>query len=164
MKQVSPTICAAIAAVLFAGSPVQAAELVRYDDGPSAGIGGPISESARLGDLLFLAGQIGEDKDGNLVPGGIKAEAEPVMLNIKAALARRGLAIEHVVKCISVLEGPDRNGQVGDVAEAQREADTALALGGTDMVGGSECLQPIVGTSIAVDRRKSRSRATTYPG
>ena len=60
---------------------------------------GPFSESARVGDLLFLAGQIGEDKDGNLVPGGIKAEAEQMMLNIKAALARRGLAMEHVVKC-----------------------------------------------------------------
>ncbi len=40
----------------------------------------------------------GEDKDG-LVPGGIKAEAEQMMLNIKAALARRGLAMKHVVKC-----------------------------------------------------------------
>ena len=37
--------------------------------------------------------------DGKLVPGGIKAEAEQLMLNIEAALARRGLATKHVVKC-----------------------------------------------------------------
>jgi 2-iminobutanoate/2-iminopropanoate deaminase len=49
--------------------------------------------------LLFLAGQTGEDSDGNLVAGGIKAEAERMILNIKAALARRGLGVEHVVKC-----------------------------------------------------------------
>jgi reactive intermediate/imine deaminase len=89
-----------VSAAFFAGSPgIQAAEIARYDDGPLVGKGSPISESARVGDLLFLAGQIGEDKDGNLIPGGIKAEAEQMMLNIKAALARRGLAMEDVVKC-----------------------------------------------------------------
>src|SRR5678816_1705497 len=71
MIRVSSSIFAVVWAALFAGSPgIQAAEIARYDDGPLAGKGSPISESARVGDLLFLAGQIGEDKDGNLVPGG----------------------------------------------------------------------------------------------
>ena len=74
-------------------------EIARYDDGPFAGMGYPYSESARVGNLLFLAGQIGEDADGKLVPGGIQAEAEQLMLNIESALARRGLGMEHVVKC-----------------------------------------------------------------
>ena len=76
-----------------------AAEIARYDDGPYAGKGYPFSESARVGNLLFLAGQIGEDADGRLVPGGIQAEAEQMMLNIEAALTRRGLGMENVVKC-----------------------------------------------------------------
>ena len=89
-----------LAVLLFAStSRIQAAEIERYDDGPFAGMGYPFSESARVGDLLFLAGQIGEDADGKLVQGGIKAEAEQAMSNIEAALARRGLAMEHVVKC-----------------------------------------------------------------
>ena len=100
MIRLSSSICAVLSVFLFAGSPgTQAAEIARYNDGPFAGMGYPYSESARVGDLLFLAGQTGEDKDGNLVPGGIKPEAEQMMLNIKAALARRGLAMEHVVKC-----------------------------------------------------------------
>jgi reactive intermediate/imine deaminase len=88
-------------AVLFIASTsgIHAAEIERYDDGPFAGMGYPFSESTRVGDLLFLAGQIGEDSDGKLVQGGIKAEAERAMLNIEAALSRRGLAMEHVVKC-----------------------------------------------------------------
>jgi 2-iminobutanoate/2-iminopropanoate deaminase len=99
MIHISSSIFWAALAVFFAGSPsIQAAEIARYDDGPLAGKG-PFSESARVGYLLFLAGQIGEDKDYNLVPGGIKAEAEQMMLNIKAALVRCGLAMEHVVKC-----------------------------------------------------------------
>lgn len=100
MIRVSSSICAVVSTVLLAAPPgLRATEIVRYDDGPLAGKGGPFSESARVGDLLFLAGQIGEDKDGNLVPGGIKAETEQMMSNIKAALARRGLALQHVVKC-----------------------------------------------------------------
>lgn len=85
--------------VILAGpSFSQAAEIVRYDEGPTAGMGLPFSESARVGDLLFLAGQIGET-DGKLVPGGITAETEQMMANIKAALARRGLGMKDVVKC-----------------------------------------------------------------
>ena len=99
MIRISSSIFWAALAVFLADSTsIQAAEIARYDDGPLAGKGSPISESARVGDLLFLAGQIGEDKDG-LVPGGMKAEAEQMMLNIKAALARRGLTMKHVVKC-----------------------------------------------------------------
>ena len=100
MIRLSATICTALAIVLFAGvSTIRAAEIAKYDEGPFAGKGYPFSESARVGDLLFLAGQIGEDGDGRLVPGGLEAEAEQMLLNIKAALARRGLGMEHVVKC-----------------------------------------------------------------
>ena len=89
-----------LAVLLFGSLPsIYAAEIARYDDGPFAGMGYPYSESARVGNLLFLAGQIGEDADGKLVSGGIQAEAEQLMLNIKAALARRGLTMKHVVKC-----------------------------------------------------------------
>jgi len=98
IRMSSSIFWAALAVFLADSTSIQAAEIVRYDDGPLAGKG-PFSESARVGELLFLAGQIGEDKDGNLVPGGINAEAEQMMLNIKAALGRRGLTMEHVVKC-----------------------------------------------------------------
>lgn len=77
----------------------QAAELARYNEGPFADDGYPFSESARLGDSLYLSGQVGEDENGKLVPGGIEAETEQIMQNIKAALSRRGLGMEHVVKC-----------------------------------------------------------------
>jgi reactive intermediate/imine deaminase len=100
MIRLGSSLCAGFSALLIASSPtIQAAEISRYEDGPFAGKGYPYSEAARVGGLLFLAGQTGEDSDGNLVAGGIKAEAERMMLNIKAALVRRGLGTEHVVKC-----------------------------------------------------------------
>ena len=100
MSRLTVSICIVVTVFLFPSSnSTQATEIARYDDGPFAGMGYPFSESARVGNLLFLAGQIGEDADGKLVPGGIQAEAEQMMLNIEAALVRRGLGMENVVKC-----------------------------------------------------------------
>jgi enamine deaminase RidA (YjgF/YER057c/UK114 family) len=99
IRQLSSILLALAVLLLASTSRIHAAEIERYDEGPFAGMGYPFSESARVGDLLFLAGQTGEDADGNLVKGGIKAEAEQALLNIEAALVRRGLAMEHVVKC-----------------------------------------------------------------
>ena len=71
MTRLIPLIFTVAAVFLFATSTnIQAAEIARFDDGTFAGMGFPFSESARIGDLLFLAGQIGEDADGKLVPGG----------------------------------------------------------------------------------------------
>ncbi len=100
MSRALSTITGLLFAILF-GLPVasQAAEIARYNEGPFADDGYPFSESARIGDTLYLAGQVGENESGNLVAGGIEAETEQVMRNIKAALVRRGLGMEHVVKC-----------------------------------------------------------------
>ena len=100
MTRVTASICATLAIGLVACSPnSRQTQIARFDDGPFAGKGFPYSESVRAGNLLFLTGQIGTDADGKLVPGGIQREADQMMLNIKAALARRGLAMERVVKC-----------------------------------------------------------------
>jgi reactive intermediate/imine deaminase len=104
-----------LAAVLCLSSlGAEAAEIAKYDEGPFSG---PYSESARVGDLLFLAGQVGEYDDGKLVAGGIKAEAEQIMLNIKAALARRGLGLQHVVKCTVFLADIAEWGAFNEVYE-----------------------------------------------
>lgn len=92
-----------------------AAGIAKYDDGPFMGMGYPFSESARVGNLLFLSGQLGVDADGNLVPGGIQAEAEQLMLNIEGSLARRGLTMEHVVKCTVFLADIAEWGQFNEV-------------------------------------------------
>ena len=145
MIRLTTSICAVLS--VFAGSPsIQAAEIARYNDGPFAGMGYPYSESARVGDLLFLAGQTGEDKDGNLVPGGIKAEAEQMMLNIKAALARRGLAMKHVVKCTVFLADIAEWGAFNEVYKKHfsQPYPARSAFGVTGLVGNArvevECI------------------------
>ena len=60
----------------------------------------PFSEAVRAGDLLFLAGQIGTDPaTGQVVSGGIDAEARQAIENIRAVLERNGRSLADVVKC-----------------------------------------------------------------
>lgn len=64
---------------------------------------GPFSEAVRVGNILFLSGVLGTDSTGRLVSGGIAAETRQALENIKAALARNGLTMDHVVKCTAML-------------------------------------------------------------
>jgi 2-iminobutanoate/2-iminopropanoate deaminase len=70
---------------------------------PRPGAPGPFSEAVRADDIVFLSGQIGTDSTGRLVAGGIGPETRQTMENIKAALARRNLTMNDVVKCTVML-------------------------------------------------------------
>jgi reactive intermediate/imine deaminase len=62
----------------------------------------PFSPAVRVGNLLYLAGQVGSAPDAKgsaVVPGGIAAETKQVMLNIKDVLEKTGSDLQHVVKC-----------------------------------------------------------------
>ena len=60
----------------------------------------PFSEAVRVGDMLYLAGQLGTlPGTTQVAPGGIGPESRQVMDNIKAVLERHGTSLEHVVKC-----------------------------------------------------------------
>jgi len=60
---------------------------------------GPYSQAVRVGNLIFLSGQIPLDPlSGHLVEGGIQQQTERVLENIRAVLEAAGLAFENVVK------------------------------------------------------------------
>ena len=59
----------------------------------------PFSPAVRVGNWLFLAGQIGTDSAGRVVPGGIQAEARQALNNIKDVLEKSGSSLDRVVKC-----------------------------------------------------------------
>ena len=68
----------------------------------------PFSEAVRVGNLLFLSGQIGDvytDIPGQtkLAEGEIRPETRQTMENIKSVLERYGLTLENVVKCTCML-------------------------------------------------------------
>ena len=60
---------------------------------------GPYNHAVRVGDLLFCSGQIPLDPaSGTLVFGGIKAQAERALENVKAILDDQKLTFANVVK------------------------------------------------------------------
>jgi 2-iminobutanoate/2-iminopropanoate deaminase len=60
----------------------------------------PFSEAVRVGDTLYISGQIGVTPGTlTLVPGGIGAEARQTLDNIKAIVERHGGSMGNLVKC-----------------------------------------------------------------
>ena len=61
----------------------------------------PFSPAVRVGNLLFLSGQIGTSADaaGGLVAGGIEAETRQTLENIRDVLIRTGSSMDRVIKC-----------------------------------------------------------------
>jgi 2-iminobutanoate/2-iminopropanoate deaminase len=63
----------------------------------------PFSPAVRVGNLLFLSGQIGTTSTGALIPGGIEAETRQTLENIRDVLQRTGSSMDRVVKCTVML-------------------------------------------------------------
>jgi 2-iminobutanoate/2-iminopropanoate deaminase len=70
---------------------------------PPPGMTLPFSEAVRVGDMLYLSGEIGTDGAGQLIGGGIAAEAKQVMDNIGANLARHDSSFDRVIQCTVAL-------------------------------------------------------------
>lgn len=65
----------------------------------------PFSEAVQVGNLFFLAGQIGMDRTkGQLAEGGIQGETEQAIKNIEGVLKFHGLSLDNVVKCTVILK------------------------------------------------------------
>lgn len=60
----------------------------------------PFSEAVRVGNLLFLSGQVGNlPGTKQLVPGGIAEQTHQTLRNMATILKRHGSSLDHVVKC-----------------------------------------------------------------
>jgi len=60
---------------------------------------GPYSQAIRAGNLLFLSGQIPLDPaTGQVVSGGVVAQAQRVLENLMAVLQAAGCSAAHVVR------------------------------------------------------------------
>lgn len=75
----------------------------------------PFSEAVQARGLLFLAGQIGIDTSGRLVPGGIGPEVRQAMANVRTVLERHGSSLERIVRVTVMLA------DVGEWAEMNAE-------------------------------------------
>ena len=86
------------AALLIAGCNTSGdREVISTPDAPAAI--GPYSQGIRVGNTLYLAGQIAIDPlTGKLVEGGIEAQTHRVLNNLSAVLKAGGFDYSHVVQ------------------------------------------------------------------
>ena len=77
-------------------------QAIHTDKAPAAV--GPYSQAIDTGSTLYLSGQLGLDPaKGNLVEGGVQAQAHQAFKNIEAVLAQAGLTTDHIVKVMVLL-------------------------------------------------------------
>ena len=78
--------------------------------------GVPLAEAVRVGDTLYLSGQIGiQPGTLTLVPGGIREEAKQTMTNIRTTLEAHGYTLRDVVKCTVMLADISKWGDFNEV-------------------------------------------------
>ncbi len=63
----------------------------------------PFSDAVRVGDVLYLSGQLGVGTDGKL-PDGIEAQTKQALENVGAILKRAGLGYTDVFHCTVMLK------------------------------------------------------------
>ena len=72
-------------------------QIVRSADAPAAI--GPYSQAVRVGDVVYLSGQIALDPaSGALVDGGLETQVEQAFRNLRAVATAAGGSLAHCVK------------------------------------------------------------------
>jgi len=81
-------------------------KIISTDKAPAAI--GPYSQAIQFSGLLFVSGQIAIDpKTGEFVEGGIEAQTEQVLENLKAIIEEAGMTLKNVLKCSCFLKNMD---------------------------------------------------------
>lgn len=57
-----------------------------------------ISQATKAGGFVFVSGQIGRNAEGQLVSGGMEAEARQIFKNLEAILAAAGATMSSVLR------------------------------------------------------------------
>ena len=105
----------------------------------------PFSEAVRVGDTLYMSGQIGF-KDDKLVKGGVKAEAKQALANINTTLLKYGYQKSDIVKCMVMLTDMDDFNDFNKVykAEFTKPYPVRSAFGVAELAAGAsveiECI------------------------
>lgn len=89
---------------------------LEFHSGANAALNLPFSDAVRVGNLLYLSGQVGNPPGVfEVVEGGTMAEARQTLTNIKRVLEENGSSMDHVVKCTLMLEDMSEWSAVNEV-------------------------------------------------
>lgn len=73
--------------------------VIRTEEAPAPFQGAPYSQAIRVGDLVFVSGQLSlRPGEAELTGGGIQEQTEQVLANIEAILREAGSGLDRLVK------------------------------------------------------------------
>lgn len=72
--------------------------VIRTENAPAPFQGAPYSQAIQVGDLIFVAGQLGLKPGDAAVEGDIAAQTEQALANLAAILAEAGSSLANLVK------------------------------------------------------------------
>ena len=102
MKSWHALVAGLILSTVVAAKEPEAVEFLNSGKVYPAGV--PLSEAVRVGDTLYLSGQIGiQPGTLRLVPGGLKEETAQTLNNIRTTLEAHGFTMRDVIKCTVML-------------------------------------------------------------
>lgn len=87
-------------------------DVISTDRAPGPFQGAPYNQAIRVGDLIFVAGQLGIDPgSGELAGPSVEEQTEQIMLNMSAILEAAGSGLDKLVKTtVFLLELADFSG------------------------------------------------------
>lgn len=101
-------------------------------------------------DLMFVTGQVAQDKDGNVIePNNAKVQTEVVFSRIEAILAENGMSLDNVVKAQIFLTNMDDKHTVTEIRnELFKEARPVSTLVGVTGLAKEGCCVEIEVTAV----------------
>ena len=72
--------------------------VIRTEDAPAPFQGAPYNQAIRVGELVFVAGQLGLKPGDTAVEGDIAAQTEQALRNLAAILEAAGSSLDNLVK------------------------------------------------------------------
>lgn len=81
--------------------------LTKFESADAPAAVGNYSPAVKLGDFVYVSGQIGIDPKTGKFGDGVEEQATLIMNNIKSILAARDLKMHHIVKTTIFLENVD---------------------------------------------------------
>jgi 2-iminobutanoate/2-iminopropanoate deaminase len=131
-----------VAGAAAAKDPIKTPAKVEFlNSGKVYPAGVPLSEAVRVGDTLYLSGQIGiRPGTLKLVPGGLKEETTQTLGNIRTTLEAHGFSMRDVIKCTVMLADIAKWGDFNEIYKTHFSAPypARSALGASGLALGAQ--------------------------
>jgi 2-iminobutanoate/2-iminopropanoate deaminase len=118
MRRIKVISMLALAGIFLAScsdmdNPAMQKEIISMDDNA---VGRPYSPAVKVGNMLFVSGQIAIDPaTGSMVEGGISEQTRQSLENIKALVEKAGFTMSDVVKCNVLMDTISFYGPMNEV-------------------------------------------------